>query len=100
MAGRFRGKFLKREEWYSICSKHRDYREDCHLCIIGSWHNVYLHKIESFIHDWCYPLWYWNANRPKNKLKFIKQMHAWGFTNFCVAKPTEQVEEKDGKNEC
>lgn len=33
-----RGKFLNKQIWFSICSSHREYNKDCHLCNIGNWH--------------------------------------------------------------
>lgn len=47
---RSKGHFLNKQHWYSICSRHQEYDEQCKLCNIGSWHNIYLLKICNFIY--------------------------------------------------
>jgi len=37
---RTRGKFIWKERWYSICSIHGRYHEDCFMCRTGTWENV------------------------------------------------------------
>jgi hypothetical protein len=60
---RTRGKGLKKEVWYSICSAHRDYKEDCSACNTGSWYKVWKVKVESIIY-WISPrFWRWYVNR-------------------------------------
>lgn len=38
---RVRRKFVFKQEWYSYCSRHIDYREDCEICQGGTWENVF-----------------------------------------------------------
>jgi hypothetical protein len=58
----FRGKGLRKERWYSICSAHGDHDKDCPRCQVGHWHNVFTIKISGWFHDHCYPLWYFWVN--------------------------------------
>lgn len=61
-----RGSGLRREEWYSICSRHRHPRKGCHLCHTGHWVNVAAHNVEHAIYV-CAPwLWRWWVNRPNS----------------------------------
>jgi hypothetical protein len=46
-----RGEGLLREEWYSICSVHHDYNEDCNMCNCGNWINVEKQKEEGELFD-------------------------------------------------
>ena len=57
-----RGKGLKKQRWYSICSIHGNFNKDCHICNTGMWHNMALIKIESWFHDHIYWLWYFWVN--------------------------------------
>jgi len=60
---RTRGKGLKKEIWFSICSSHQEYDENCPRCTTGTWNNVIKYKISSFIFDVCPSLWRWWVNR-------------------------------------
>ena len=40
-----RGKFIFKETWYSICSMHQEYNDNCNMCNKGSWYNNILHNI-------------------------------------------------------
>lgn len=53
-----------KKKWYSICSFHHD-SLDCPRCRIGSYHNEWKHFFTSLVHDHCYWLWYWRANKGK-----------------------------------
>lgn len=64
---RLRGKFFWKEEFYSICSRHFNWREDCPLCQKGEWINLWVHHVSSMVHDWAYPVWYWWVNRPNSR---------------------------------
>lgn len=33
-------------DWYSICSAHRDYRDDCPRCNAGLWYNRYWRVVD------------------------------------------------------
>jgi hypothetical protein len=45
------GKLWWKKDWYSICSMHRKYREDCLRCNTGEYINRWKHNISSFIFD-------------------------------------------------
>ena len=60
---RTRGKGLKKEVWFSICSAHMEYDENCPRCATGTWNNVIKHKISSLIYDIFPSLWRWWVNR-------------------------------------
>lgn len=62
-----RGRYLMKEEFYSICSMHRESRSDCDLCQEGTWTNVWTRRVGHLVHDHCYRLWYWWVNRPDSK---------------------------------
>ena len=66
-----RGKYFKKEEWYSICSAHFVHDPECPTCNTGRWVNVYGHVIEGFIYKYAYWLWFWWVNRDKD-LKLTK----------------------------
>jgi len=71
-----RGRGLFREEYYSICSAHQEFNQECSTCKIGSWHNVWLGVANSVLFKVWPALWIWNANRPKNKTKWLKSINA------------------------
>jgi hypothetical protein len=72
MRTRYRGPL--REDWYSICSKHQNYKADCKLCQTGQWRNRYLRHFGSFIYKNCPKLWRWWANRKNSKSrKFLEK---------------------------
>ena len=58
----FRGKGLRKQRWYSLCSAHPNHDKDCSMCQTGMWHNIYLNKIETWFHDHTYGLWYFWVN--------------------------------------
>jgi len=72
-----RGRGLWRQEWYSICSAHRDGGPDdpCELCQCGSWVNVHVQRIDHFMHDYFYDWWFWWHNRRNSKWR--RQMRQW-----------------------
>jgi len=57
-----RGKGLRKQKWFSICSTHRDHDKNCPRCQIGSWNNVWKLAIEGWFHDHIYWLWYFWVN--------------------------------------
>ena len=57
-----RGKGLRKQKWYSICSMHGDFNKDCHICNTGMWHNVWKIKIGGWFHDHTYGIWLWWVN--------------------------------------
>lgn len=52
-----------RFDWYSFCSSHQEYKENCKCCNAGHWTNHWKHLISSFICKKNYKLWYWWVNR-------------------------------------
>lgn len=73
---RTRGRFLFKEEFYSICSAHMHSEGiDCKLCETGSWHNVYMLKASQLVYKISPSLWRWWANRPNSKSR--KQLKEW-----------------------
>jgi len=72
---RTRGKFIRKERWYSLCSMHQEYNEDCDMCKSGTWNNVVTLWFDGLLHDLAYPLWYHRKNGeypPKNFKKNLK----------------------------
>ena len=59
---RTRGKFVRKERWYSICSIHQEYNKDCPMCNSGTWNNVILIWLDSLLYKVSYPLWYNKMN--------------------------------------
>ena len=57
-----RGEGLKKETWYSICSRHGIYDKNCPRCKIGSWQNDHKLAVEGWFHDHTYWLWYFWVN--------------------------------------
>lgn len=45
-----KGFFLFKKRWHPFCSSHQEYKHDCALCNVGSWHNIFIGKIESLIY--------------------------------------------------
>jgi hypothetical protein len=64
---RLRGRWLWREEFYSICSRHYEWNADCQLCQHGVWRNIGMHHVGHFFYRFAYPLWFWWVNRPNSR---------------------------------
>lgn len=60
---RTRNKGIKKEIWFSICSKHYIYEDSCNLCRTGFWKNAIKYKTESFIYYLFPRLWRWWVNK-------------------------------------
>lgn len=59
-----RGRLWWREEWYSICSAHRQTDDSCSACSHGVWVNVVDAAITKFFYRHSPRLWtWWWANR-------------------------------------
>ena len=58
-----------RQDWYSICSAHRNRRADCDLCQTGQWINVCGHILGGMVYKLHKPTWLWWVNRPNSKAK-------------------------------
>lgn len=52
-----------KREWYSICSRHRHRDNTCDLCQVGSWKNIWKHKLCHVFYKCCPKLWIWWRNR-------------------------------------
>lgn len=72
---RSRGHLFWKQEWYSICSMHHDYKEDCHICNAGTWENIILIKISGWFHDHFYKLWFWYVNLPINIIRVKNKLN-------------------------
>lgn len=59
---RTRRKGLKKEIWFSICSRHGDYQENCPLCNKGQWINVVSLWFNGILYKYMYPLWFYKMN--------------------------------------
>lgn len=58
-----RGRWLRREEWHSICSRHQVPRDGCPLCGRGCWRNVWLGRLSRLAYAVAPRLWRRWANR-------------------------------------
>lgn len=63
MKDRIVGKFWWKKRWYSVCSSHFVYEDDCPRCRVGSWENLWRIKIGNYIYNLCPEIWMWWANR-------------------------------------
>lgn len=54
---REKGKWFWKSQWYSICSKHYEYDENCNMCKHGSWVKDYNHMFSSLIFSFYPNLW-------------------------------------------
>lgn len=62
-----KGHLFWKEHWYSFCSGHQKYDEDCKICNIGSWCNVWNIKFNAVVFKFFPSLWIWYKNRPSSK---------------------------------
>lgn len=58
-----------RSDFYSLCSRHRDGREDCPTCNAGQWVNRIVHRIDALIYRHLPKFWLWWHNRPNSKAR-------------------------------
>jgi hypothetical protein len=70
---KYKGKFIFKKQWYSICSMHYEYKEDCNCCNTGTWENIFIHKIGSFIYKKFPKFWIWWMNLKPIKFKTLKK---------------------------
>ena len=57
-----KGKFFWKKRWYSICSAHVEYDENCPRCKVGAWHNMWGIAIDSFFCRYFYKIWFYRHN--------------------------------------
>lgn len=62
-----RGRGLRRQEWYSICSAHQEYKEDCERCNCGTWSNVWRVHFSNLVYKIAPGFWIWWVNRRRDK---------------------------------
>lgn len=76
-----KGKLFWKERWFSFCSMHFKYEEDCCACNTGSWTNVWKWKIGGLLFKVMPKIWIWWMNRPNSKSR--KRIEKWFSTkNF------------------
>jgi len=64
-----------RKDWYSICSAHRNYDSECHLCAAGHYCNKWKLFLWHIVFKISPKLWQWWANQPNRKSrKFIEEV--------------------------
>ena len=71
MKNRTRGKGLKKEIWFSFCSRHYTYNADCDICNNGWWVNSIKDYLSSTVSSVVYFIskrfWIWWVNRDIKK---------------------------------
>ena len=72
---RYRGRFLFKEKWISVCSAHQEYEEKCNTCQAGSWYNVNSSFFANLVYKIYKPLWLWWVNRPNSKARRNIEKH-------------------------
>lgn len=60
---RTRKKGIKKEVWFSICSRHPIYVKDCDMCNKGSWNNIVKYKTSCIIYRIFPSIWRWYVNK-------------------------------------
>ncbi len=56
---RDKGKFFRKERWVSLCSTHQTYNKECRTCNTGSWNNIWMINISSFVYKISPTIWKW-----------------------------------------
>jgi len=46
---RDKGRFFRKERWFSICSTHQLYNKECSTCNVGTWENVWRTNVEKLV---------------------------------------------------
>jgi hypothetical protein len=64
-----RGTWPLVQDWYSICSSHRDHREDCPRCNVGSWNYRLAARAGHLLYKASPALWRLWANRPAGRAR-------------------------------
>lgn len=57
-----KGRFLNKQKWISICSKHQTHDTECNLCNCGYWSNVWYGKMSGWVFDHYPKFWIWIMN--------------------------------------
>jgi hypothetical protein len=66
---RTKGRFLNKQQWFSICSTHFEYNPLCKRCTTGIWKNIYMFKLSSIFYNKFPKLWIWWMNLKLKKFK-------------------------------
>jgi hypothetical protein len=62
-----------RRDWYSICSRHGQHREDCRLCAVGEWRNRWITWAGNIVYILAPCVWKRWVNRPASAArKFLE----------------------------
>ncbi len=68
--GQFRGKGLRRERWFDICSTHREADLNCGRCMTGHYVNIVAHRVGTCFYKicpWLWRLWVNRKNSPSRR---------------------------------
>ncbi len=66
---RSKGKFLFKQQWWSICSRHYVYDKECNICNAGHWEYTWVTKFNHLFFKISPRLWRWYMNRPNSKAR-------------------------------
>jgi len=64
-------KFLK--QWFSLCSAHHKYQEDCSMCDTGNWVFMPAHWISGWFFRVSPGLWRWWMNLRGFRFRFVSR---------------------------
>jgi hypothetical protein len=64
-------------EWYSICSSHYSYNDNCTLCNAGSWIFRPFNFIEELFFKYFPKQWEKWKNKPKRRAAFLNKVKQW-----------------------
>lgn len=64
-----------RQEYYSICSRHKHRDKECKACAAGEWRNRLVHRMDNIIYSNCRILWRWWHNRPNSRIRRFLETH-------------------------
>jgi len=62
---RTKGSFLWKKYWYSLCSMHIEYKEDCNMCNAGTWYSIWRIWFNEVLWKISPELWRKMVNRKK-----------------------------------
>lgn len=68
-----KGFLFWKKRWFSFCSIHYYYDENCHLCRSGNWSNVYFYSFEKLIYKNFPKIWKW-FKRVKRNYYLVKKI--------------------------
>lgn len=60
--------------WYSLCSKHFNFKDNCTLCLSGEWKNNWIVIIDHLWYKYWYFVWFYWHNRYNSRTnKFLRK---------------------------